>query len=341
MDLLSRFQTSLERQRLLSKGERFFVACSGGPDSTALFLLVHALSAQWNLKTGLLHFNHGLRGRSSDRDERFVKALARRFQVPCYIARGHVEARARKGRLSLEEAAREARYDFFERVAKKRRIRKIALAHTREDQAETILMRIIQGTGIRGLLGIRPQIKWGKTLLIRPLLEFSKEELLAFLKERGASFCEDRSNQSMRFVRNRLRHQLFPWLEREFNPRVVESLARISEIIREETELLALLEKAAWKRTFKGRRRQKLELDRSAFLKFPAPLQFRILERGLKRLDPKSGLLFDAWRRIQPEMSRKRFRVSLPRDIDLILTPRRLTLYKKIKGRRWIYTPGV
>lgn len=327
MEFLSRFEETLRCQKFITEGDKVFVACSGGPDSTALFHLLESLREKWRLRLGLLHFNHRLRGTESERDERFVKKLARSFGVPVYVGRRRIPKGNR--RVSVEEGARQERYDFLVRAARRHRLPKIAFGHTLDDQAETVLMRVLQGTGLRGLLGIRPRIQIDRLMLARPLLSFSKKEIVAFLKERHISFCRDRSNASTRFVRNRLRIKVMPWLAREFNPRLAETLARIPAIVREESALMDELERAAWKRAFRARRRAKLYLDRPAFLKFPSPLQFRILVRALQTLDPQSGLGFDAWQKLRANLGRKRFSASLPRDITLSLTSLKLTLYKR------------
>ncbi len=329
MDLLTRFENVLLREHALESGKKIAVACSGGPDSTALFYCLTELKQKYSLKLFLLHFNHRLRGVASDRDEQFVRELARRFKVKIFVGKGSVKKWAKRDAESLEEAARKARYHFFVKTATPRKILRIALGHTRDDQAETILMRILQGTGIRGLSGIRPAIQSGKTTLFRPFLGFSKQEILDYLRLNKIRYCLDASNRSTRFLRNRVRRKLLPQLVREFNPRLVEALARIPSILRQENEILSELEEAAWKRVLKAKRRKKIYLHRDRFLKFPAALQFRLLDRAAKRLDVRSGIRFDLWQELRQHLARKRFRFSLPRDIDFSLSPVRLVLYKK------------
>jgi tRNA(Ile)-lysidine synthase len=332
MNLPERFEKTLQSQKLIFPGDKVFVACSGGPDSVGLFYLLRGLQKKWDLRLGLLHLNHALRGRKSDWDERSVRNLARQFSVPIYSQKKLFFKKAKEDGESLEEAARKARYDFFIQTAKRRRIPKIATAHTQDDQAETVLMRILQGTGLRGLSGIRPQLKKGGITFIRPLLGFPKREILEFLRAQRIPFCSDRSNRSYRFFRNRIRMKLLPWLEREFNPRLIPTLARIPAIVTEENELLKDLEEAAWKRTLRRRWHDNLYLDAKAFLKFPSPLQFRILNCALRKLDPRSGVGFDAWQKLRGHLGRNRFRYSFPRDIDLSLTPSKMVIYKKFSA---------
>lgn len=328
-DLLRRFEDHLREQPLFSSRPKILIACSGGPDSVALFHLLRILAPRHPWKLGLIHFNHQLRPRAARRDENFVRRLAKWFRVPFYGGAGNVKREARKTQASIEECARKMRYDFFLQTAKAKKFPMIALAHTQDDQAETVLMRVIQGTGLRGLQGIREKVKMGKVSLVRPLLHFTKQELLEFLRAQKYGFCKDKTNDSAQFYRNRVRLELIPKLCRDFNPRVVEALSRIPAIVAQEGALIAELEEKAWKKTLKGQRAARLEFHRSVFLKFPPALQFRLVEKALKKLDPRSGLSFEAWERLRRGFTRPRFRCSLPRDIDLALTPKKVTLYKK------------
>lgn len=327
--IISGLEKALQREKLIRPRDRLLVACSGGPDSTALFYLLHGISKKWNLKLGLLHFNHGLRGERSRRDERFVRGLAEIFRVPFAIGQGNVVKLATKEKISLEEAARQARYRFFIQVAKKRRIFKIALGHTQDDQAETVLMRMIQGTGLKGLCGVRREMKMGGVVFVRPLLDYSKKTLEKFLEEQKVAYRRDSSNKSRRFLRNRIRLDLIPWLARKVNPRAVEALARIPAIVSEEVKVLEQWENEAWKKCFKSKRKKKLSLDRKVFLKCPPSFQFRLLDRALKRLDTRSGLNFDLWQNLKPYLARPKYRCSLPRNIDLALSRGRIVLFKR------------
>jgi tRNA(Ile)-lysidine synthase len=326
---LPHFEEHLREIRFFKSRQKILIACSGGPDSVALFHLLRALSTKYLWELGLAHFNHQLRPVDAKKDERFVKDLARKCRVPFFCGSGNVKREAERTKTSIEEAARQMRYDFFLRTAQTEKFRMVALAHTRDDQAETVLMRVLQGTGLRGLQGIREKFKKGRTIWVRPLLVFTKKELLNYLSQERIRFRLDRSNNSSRFVRNRIRLELIPGLQRDFNPRVVEALSRIPAIVGGESALIAELEKKGWKKVFKKIRGKKIELRCPAFLKFPQALQFRIVEKALKKLDKQSGLSFEAWERIRQGLVRSRYRCSLPKDIDLVLTPKNVTIYKK------------
>ena len=325
-DFSSRFEMALFQTKLILPKDRILVACSGGPDSTALFHLLYALRKKWKLKLGLLHFNHGLRGRESKRDEDFVRALGKKYKIRVIVGKKNVAAFAKEKKLSIEEAARELRYGFFVEAAKKTHTDSVALAHHQEDQAETILMRMLQGTGLRGLCGIRESFEKESVRFIRPLLSFSKKEILEFLKVNSFKYQKDTSNQSPRFLRNRIRLELLPWIQSTINPRAVEALSRIPAILREEEEAMGFFEEAAWKSVAKGK---KIKLSRKAFQALPAALQFRILDRVLKMADAASGLSFEAWQKLKRDLHKIRHRVSFPRNVDLEFRKDRIVVFKK------------
>ncbi len=330
MNLRGRFLQYLEQNQFFKTGETAFVACSGGPDSVALFFLLKNLSAHFKIKLGLIHFNHGLRGKASDADADFVKKLARKNKV--FFAGGRAgEKYNPRLKQSLEEWARFERYTFFSSAAKKGNFKKILTAHTLNDQAETVLMRIIQGTGPQGLLGIRKKMIMKSFTLARPLLEFSKKELLEFLRENNIPFRKDASNDSPRFLRNRIRRGLLPLIEKEYNPRIYETLARIPQILEEETSLLEDLNKKAWEQCFLGKTAGKIRLRKNVFLKLSGYLKFWILDRALKMLNSRSGMSFDAWQRLKSGLMKTVYRQSLPKELDFELTPSHILIYRKTR----------
>lgn len=328
-DLEKKFEVRLRETGLLKPGDKVFAACSGGPDSVALFRLLCGLRASWRLEIGLLHFHHGLRGREADLDLDFVRKIGRREKVPVYTGRGRVRDKARGKRQSIEEAAREARYGFFCEAARKHRIPKIALAHTLDDQAETVLMRICQGTGLRGLEGIRERLTAGPTEFVRPLIGFRKKEILDFIRKRGFTYRRDRSNTSVRYLRNRIRARILPLIEKEINPDAARALARIPAIVRDDNAMIGFYARKAVGDCVKKISKRKALLDRGAFLALPSSMQFRVLGHVLARLDARSGLDFNVWQKIKTSLVRKSCRHSLKRDIDFRLTPARLEVFKK------------
>ncbi len=324
--LLFRFRTQTERKDLFKKNNRVLIACSGGPDSVALFHLVR-LSFP-DLKIGLVHFNHGLRPRTAKRDELFVKNLAKRFAVSFFCGHANLSRKSERKKLSIEEAARARRYAFFKTAYKKSKARAILFAHHLDDQAETVLMRVCQGTGLRGLLGIRDQMVMDRMRVVRPLLSFSKVELLQFLEENHFLSCHDETNHATDFLRNRLRLEVLPYLAKKVNPRILSALARIPEIIRDENDFIAEKESEAAKKVIVIASSAKVILKASLFRGLHPALQFRILDGALKRMDPAAGLLFETGLLIQKSLKNKVFRLSLPRGVELSGNARLILLQK-------------
>jgi len=231
--MLDRVQKSIARHGMLPPGTRVIAAVSGGPDSVCLVEVLREIGA--NL-AGIAHFNHKLRGEESEEDERFVAALANRFGVPFYRA----EARPERG--NLEQSARRARREFFIRLMRDGACDRIALGHTRDDQAETVLFRILRGSGLAGLAGIHPVTEDG---FIRPLIEVRREEVRQYLRSRGIEWREDSSNLDPKFARNRIRNNLLPQLRREWNPNIDEALTQLADLAFEEERWLRREEDSA------------------------------------------------------------------------------------------------
>ncbi|GFO56289.1 tRNA(Ile)-lysidine synthase [Geomonas sp. Red276] len=240
--LVASLISRIRRQRLFSPGETVIVAVSGGADSVALLdILVHLEIERLTLVVA--HLNHSLRGEASDGDEAFVASLATRYRLPFVSRRVDVSALARERKLSLEDAGRAARYAFFEEIANAHEADAIALAHHQDDQAETVLIRLLRGSGGAGLSAMSPV----RGKLRRPLLKVSRQELENYLKLRGLSWRTDESNADTAILRNSIRHDLIPQLKR-YNPKVSERLAATAEILSGDEELLEQVTRAAFTR---------------------------------------------------------------------------------------------
>ncbi len=325
--LLSRLEATIKKYRMFSPGERVLVACSGGADSIALLYLLKEIAPRRKLRLSLIHFDHALR-KESKQDLQFVRHLAKKFRLPFYA--GKTGKALRNKSFSPEEKARERRYEFFSKIAKRTKIRKIVLAHHRDDQAETVLMRLLQGTGPRGLQGIRPVVKNRGVTFVRPLMEVTRAELRQFLKSRRLSYREDKTNRSLRFLRNRIRHRLLPFLEKEFNPKIRDLLPRLAESVNSELEGLDEWVQKKWRAFLSAKTNGVVHFDRGLFLLLPEALQFRLLDRVLHAMDFQSGLNSESWDKFKAGLEKGRFRFTLPRKIDLLFTPKALSL-KKLK----------
>ncbi|HLK52009.1 MAG TPA: tRNA lysidine(34) synthetase TilS [Candidatus Angelobacter sp.] len=224
----------IREQQLLRPGNRVAVACSGGADSVALLRILLGLREVLGVVLSIAHFHHQIRGAEADADRQFVQELAARHKLEFHPGSGNVPAHAGEHKISLETAARDLRHQWFAELVNDGKTELIATAHTQDDQAETVLMRILRGTGARGLAGIAPAQK--AKHLVRPLLTTSRQEIEAYLKMIGQPWREDSSNQNDAHTRNRIRHTLLPLLEKDFNPAIRQTLADLADLARGEEE---------------------------------------------------------------------------------------------------------
>jgi tRNA(Ile)-lysidine synthase len=222
------------RQETLRPGDRLGVAVSGGADSVALLLLLLELREKLGIVLSVVHFNHKLRGKASDADEAFVAKLAAKHGLEFHAASVYVAKKAKDERANLEDAARRARYDYFSSLAESGSCTRIAVAHTADDQAETVLAHLLRGTGLAGLGGIHPIVG----PVVRPLLNVRRGELRRFLRARKQTWREDATNRDTKRMRARIRKKLLPLIEKQFQPSIVERLATLAELAREDEAFL-------------------------------------------------------------------------------------------------------
>jgi len=283
--MVERVLRYVREQGLIVAGDRISVAVSGGADSVALLRALLELRAELGAVLAVAHFNHGIRGVEADADEQFVRELAERFQLEFHSGSGDAPGYSRDRKLSLETAARELRHAWFAELVQGKKTDKIATAHTQDDQAETVLMRILRGTGTRGLSGISP---WqAQRSLIRPLLGVSRQEVEAYLKRREQAWREDSSNKDLRHTRNRVRHELLPMLQADYNPAIRQTLADLAEVARADEEYwerhltglkARLVRSGRPSRSGRSNRLQPtLACDLSDFAALPLALQRRVL----------------------------------------------------------------
>ncbi|MBZ5526030.1 MAG: tRNA lysidine(34) synthetase TilS [Acidobacteriia bacterium] len=283
----------IRERRLIQPGDRIITAVSGGADSVALLRVLIELRPELAIGISVAHFNHKIRGPEAESDEEFVRALTRQLELEFHSGSGDVPAYAREQKMSLEAAARELRQQWFAGLIRQSRGDRIATAHTLDDQAETVLMRVFRGAGSRGLAGIAP---WQKEKsLVRPMLCVARSEVEAWLKSLGQPWREDSTNRDLHHTRNRIRHELLPALQRNYNPAIRQTLADLAEIARAEedywntttADLAARLIRAG-KPSRSGRSGATadsvLAVELSALLSLPLALQRRLLRSIAERL---------------------------------------------------------
>jgi tRNA(Ile)-lysidine synthase len=279
--LSKKVKLTVQRYNLLSPGNRVLVAVSGGPDSVALLHILYELREELALCLEAAHLQHGIRGEEAKKDARFVRGLAERLNLPVHIKEVNIpRMRSEAGKGNLEALARRERYRFFADVARQRSLNKIATAHTRDDQVETVLMWLLRGAGRKGLGGMAPRQTINVTgaesskgvTIIRPLLDLTKDEILDFLKHRGCDYRLDRSNEDPAYLRNWIRRVLLPQLKERIDSRVPSRLAHLAEVLRDEETLLNTLAQEE----LEGMQANGA-LSRERFLRQPKAMQRRVL----------------------------------------------------------------
>ncbi|HBI17709.1 MAG: tRNA(Ile)-lysidine synthase [Candidatus Moranbacteria bacterium GW2011_GWF2_34_56] len=215
--LIKKIQTFAHQFSLWQEGSKIVVGVSGGPDSVCLLDILASLSKKKKFQLLVVHINYGLRGVDSDKDEVFVRKLAQIYNLKLEV----LDAKKESQRKPTESFLRELRYDFFEKIRKENKFDLTAVAHNQDDQAETMLMRLIRGSGLLGLGSIRPK----NNRIVRPLLDTSRREIMAYLKNKNLKYRLDKTNKESKYLRNKIRNKLIPLLEKEYNPILRKTLA--------------------------------------------------------------------------------------------------------------------
>jgi tRNA(Ile)-lysidine synthase len=272
---VERINNTVRKFGMLSGGESIVVAVSGGPDSVCLLGVLHDLARELDLTLHVAHLDHMFRGAESAREAQFVATLAKKFQIPAVIEAVDVPAYCRERGLSAQPGARDVRYEFLSRVAAGTGASRIATGHTADDQAETMLLRLLRGAGLPGLSGIPPM----RGNIIRPLIETARAEVLEYLHSRSLDYVSDSSNTKPVYARNRIRIELLPVLK-QFNPRIVETLAAEASLIRDEEEdaefrITEIVQEVLI------REQDRVVLERGKFNTLSRAMQRRVLRRAV------------------------------------------------------------
>jgi tRNA(Ile)-lysidine synthase len=318
--LLVKVRKIIKQHNLINKGDKIAVGVSGGPDSVALLFLLNALKKELRLTLHIAHLDHMLR-KDSRKDREFVEKLAKQLNIPISTAQISVRRLARKG--SLEEIARNARLGFLFKVARDIKADKIALGHNLDDQAETVLMRILRGSGLYGLSGILPKRKIAGFTIIRPLVEIKRKEIDSYLKRKKIKPRMDASNLEDIYLRNRIRNKLMPFLEKEYNKNIKEILANLAQSAGSDYDYLQSMAQ----RSMKGMR-TKINLDR--FLRLHPAIQRIIVRLAISNIRGNTRKIdFRHIREIEDLILNRPVNsiVDLPRGIALIKKKKSLLFY--------------
>lgn len=289
MNILKKVYLTIEGHDLIRKGEAVVCGVSGGPDSVCMLHLLKDLNDIEDFRWRLIvaHVHHQLRGKEADEDEEFVRRLADKLGLPFVSVKVNVRELKEKGGVSLEEAARKLRHRALKDIALKEKAQKIALAHTFDDQSETILFRIIRGTGLRGLRGI-PAIRLlsrkDDLFLVRPMIEVERAEIEQYLKERNIPFRIDSTNKDTRLTRNFIRNELFPLIEKRLNPRVKYALVKLGQISRSFYICMREISKEIYESVKLISKEGEVAFSVQEFAKFPPAIQTLVIDQAMKAL---------------------------------------------------------
>jgi tRNA(Ile)-lysidine synthase len=296
-DKLARY---IKKERLFNPGERVLLAVSGGADSTALLYALCSLKQKKITSADFLcaHINHQLRGIDSDNDEKFVIEQAGRLNLPAVAKKVDVRSFAKKHKLSIETAARQLRIDALLDIAQKNNLRIIATAHQADDNAETLIHRILRGTGFRGLAGIKPKNILRGITFVRPLLAFTKKQITDYLKEQGLSWQTDATNFDCRHKRNFIRHRLLPELQRQSNVPIVEQLAKLSQAAQKFQSSVEASTQQLWPKTASCQKNS-VSLSINIFSQQHPAVKTELIHKALTSLDcPEKNLTHRHYERI-------------------------------------------
>lgn len=316
--LFGKFNNTIKKYNLLEGGETVVVGVSGGVDSMTLLHLLGRFVKKSAGKLVMAHLHHGLRGDEADRDEAFLRNVAKKTNLPLLSRRMNVKRMAAADKLNLHDAARKARYNFFNDVLKEVGGDRIAVGHNADDQAETVMMRIIRGTGIKGLAAIPPE----RGTIIRPLIDLTRDEITSYAVEHGIGYVEDSSNRDTGYMRNRLRHELMPILKK-YNPAVCRELNLLSSMARDMDYFISNEAAREFNRLVRAIGPENdFSLDVTAFNQLPSSLKGKVIFLGLERISgSQAGFYSSHIKNIEALISdgRSGLTVNLPGKISAFI----------------------
>ncbi len=326
MDLLQKVTSFSNKKNLIQKKDSILVALSGGADSVVLLHLLTRLSLKWNLTISAVYLNHQLRKKASKQEEAFCQTLCDSLGVELHLASVDIKALAQKNKTGIEETARNQRYELFETLANEYGYDKVALGHHQNDQVETILFRIIRGTGKTGLKGI-PALR---EMYIRPMLNISKDEILAYVSSKKLSYCEDKTNNQSHYKRNYIRNKLIPLLKTNLNQSVEKAILNLSETVSEEEIFLDSIVAKNIKKIVTSTVGHKFIIEKTQFLKCDRWVKRRILRDLLSKLSStKTFPTKETIDRIDNAIASSDKALSLPHKTEMVIVGEQIVLFSR------------
>lgn len=263
---------TIQEYNLIEKNDKIVIGVSGGPDSMCLLDILYCLKEKLHIELFVAHINHQIR-KEAEKETKYVQEFCQKIQVPCFVKYAEVEKLAKEQKIGTEEMGRNVRYEFFEEIAKKVGANKIATAHNSNDNSETVLMNFLRGTAISGLKGI--EIKRDK--YIRPIRNCTREEIEAYCKKRNLNPQIDQSNFESIYTRNKIRNSLIPYLQKEFNPNILEGINRLSDLAREEEAYFAKIVEQTYESLKIGENEREIILDLKKFNQLEKVIKTRLI----------------------------------------------------------------
>lgn len=288
--LFERVKNTITKYQMLDPGDKVLIGVSGGPDSIALLHILKRLQPEYSLELFVVHLNHMFRGEEAEREAQYVARVAKEWDIPCQIFTEDVKAFAEKEGLSSQDAGHKIRKGIFKKLKEERGFTKLALGHHGDDRVETLLIHLIQGTGLEGLAAMPPKNGW----LIRPLAEVGKQEAISYCQRNNLIYCLDPSNAKDVYLRNKVRLNLLPYLERDFNPNIVENLLKLKNIVEEDNDYISERVKEATSKVLRPSREGRKIVELELLQLEPLAIKRRIIREIYSLLRPHSqGLAFN------------------------------------------------
>lgn len=271
----------IKKYNLINTGDKIVLGVSGGPDSIAMLDILRQLKSEMEFEIYVVHINHSIRGEDADEDEEYVKNYCRKYEIECFTKKIDVPTIARTEKIGTEEAGRKVRYEYFEEILKETGSNKIAIAHNKNDNVETIIMHLLRGSGISGLKGIEP-IRENK--FIKPLIECDRQEIEKYCEENNLQPRIDKTNFENECTRNKIRNIVIPYIKKEFNPNIIETMTRLSDVISSENDFIENIAKENYNKILIIEGKDKIELKLKEFNFLDEVLKNRIILIATKKL---------------------------------------------------------
>ena len=276
---------TIKKYNLINSGDKIVLGVSGGPDSIAMLDILNQLKDEMNFEIYVVHVNHNIRGKDADEDEEYVKKYCEKYNIKCFSKKIDVPTIAKTKKIGTEEAGRKVRYEYFEEILKETKSNKIAIAHNKNDKVETIIMHLLRGSGISGLRGIEP-IREEK--FIKPLIECDRQEIENYCKENNLQPRIDKTNFENEYTRNKIRNIVIPYIKKEFNPNIIDTINRLSEVIAEENDYMNQLAEQAYNKILVDKNNKQIVLKLKEFNSQESVIKNRLILLTIKQLTGSS-----------------------------------------------------